>query len=263
MDYKKFLKLSFDFLMKNKPKEMTSEELYRYLQGRNQEDITLRDVLKQLCITSQNYRGFKNYIGYFTRNTETIEKALFNFDIRRSLEEYKSSEELYQGFIKAGCSMRKSQHSWKLYSKRIYNGMIWLSDFDTMENFIEFMGLYDGMEIEFVHSISKGKDRFLPFTLACDFIKELGFKHYSKPDVYILKTMNLLECLEKEQSLNIPFLNEYSAFFKMKEIAEENEVTEYFIDKMIWTICSGEFEGTNYPKNKLENQYYELLINNM
>lgn len=77
------------------------------------------------------------------------------------------------------------------------------------------------------------------FPLACDFLKELGFSEYGKPDVHlkdIFKALNLIDQNEKSATKL-----DYQTFKVIDRIAEENDTTAYSVDKIFWLIGSGNF----------------------
>jgi len=75
--------------------------------------------------------------------------------------------------------------------------------------------------------------------LACDFLKELGYRNYGKPDIHIKEIF-------KETGLNNKGATDYQTLKAVIRIAESNtaksnEVTPYNVDKLFWLIGSGYF----------------------
>lgn len=72
------------------------------------------------------------------------------------------------------------------------------------------------------------------YTLACDFIKELGYDQYGKPDVHV-RTILVAAGLLK------PLDSEFKCQKVITEIADAAGHTPYYVDKVIWLIGSGNF----------------------
>ena len=62
------------------------------------------------------------------------------------------------------------------------------------------------------------------FALACDFLKELGFTSYSKPDVHIKDVFS---------ALDLSGTDNLSVFEAVDRMATDNGETPYKIDKVI------------------------------
>lgn len=261
MTNKDFYRGSYEFLLKHKPISMSMQQFESYLNGSDIKATSMSDVVNQLCSSLQNYQGMKNYIGFHTRNHQEIRKTLFNMDITKCTEVYKTGEDLYQAFIQNGCRMMNSQKSWYRYSKNIVNGLVWLSEFDDFLSFENYVQSYSGRELDLAYEIENLKDNFFGFALACDFFKEMGFYGFSKPDTHIIKVLNQKYNQEHGISSNIQMLNKYGCFVELKKIAKENNVTDYHLDKLIWTICSGEFHHPINYKFGSKRELYLNLIN--
>lgn len=72
------------------------------------------------------------------------------------------------------------------------------------------------------------------YPLACDFLKELGFVNYGKPDVHIINIFTDLGLCVKGSS-------PYEIQKIIVQIAEAKNVSPYNVDKLFWLIGSGKF----------------------
>ncbi|MHC1761326.1 MAG: hypothetical protein AB9917_17800 [Negativicutes bacterium] len=72
------------------------------------------------------------------------------------------------------------------------------------------------------------------YSLACDFLKELGFINYGKPDVHICQIFAGLGLCHKTAS-------PYEIQKIIGQIAEAKGVSPYNVDKLFWLIGSGDF----------------------
>lgn len=77
------------------------------------------------------------------------------------------------------------------------------------------------------------------FSLACDFLKELGCVQYGKPDTHIKDIfieLGLLTGASKYSSKA-----DYLALKIIDDLAALNGVTSYAVDKILWLVCSGNY----------------------
>ena len=81
--------------------------------------------------------------------------------------------------------------------------------------------------------MSKEIDGF-GFALGCDFLKELGFLNFAKPDVHV-------KAITKGLKLSIETANDYAVFKDVVRIAAHCDKTPYDVDKLFWLVGSGRF----------------------
>lgn len=93
----------------------------------------------------------------------------------------------------------------------------------------------------------------LGFPLACDFLKEIGFLNYGKPDVhlkYIFKELNLIDPTE-----NTTIKQDYQTLKLMDRIALDNKITTFEVDKIFWLIGSGNFYLSNVKIGRNRDEF--------
>ena len=85
--------------------------------------------------------------------------------------------------------------------------------------------------------------RGMGFALVCDMLKEMGYVDYPKPDVHIIDIC---------EALGLSSRNQYDCFETICQMATDNDVTPYRVDKILWLICSGRFymDGMNIGRHK-------------
>ena len=77
------------------------------------------------------------------------------------------------------------------------------------------------------------------FALTCDFLKELGFTNYGKPDVHIKDILEAYGFISEKAS-------DYAILKTMINISNDANVSCYDFDKVLWLIGSGRFY--NHPE---------------
>lgn len=81
------------------------------------------------------------------------------------------------------------------------------------------------------------------FALACDFLKELGYKNFSKPDVHVKDIFGGIGLCPLGAS-------DYEVFKAVARVARNVDVTPYNVDKLFWLIGSGYFYDDESIGNK-------------
>jgi thermostable 8-oxoguanine DNA glycosylase len=72
------------------------------------------------------------------------------------------------------------------------------------------------------------------FALACDFLKELGYVNFAKPDVHLRDIFIGLKLCPANA-------DDYEIFKAVVRVAKNAQVTPYNVDKLFWLIGSGDF----------------------
>lgn len=232
MTPKEFYNKCYKYLLQIKPKEIT--DLDKYFIGENINCKTLNEIFKCLTASARNYQSAPNVIQYEKRKKE-IDEILYDYDFNKILKNY-DYDKLFICFkIRFNIATKDSpNNTWRRWSKSIIDSAKFISNFKNISEFNEFVNC-------FVHNVFTRvalpmlidkEISGIGFALACDFIKELGYVEYCKPDVHIIEVLNHFDSVIYDQ---------YGAFKRFIEIALEADVTSYKLDKIVWLICSGNF----------------------
>lgn len=89
------------------------------------------------------------------------------------------------------------------------------------------------------------------FALACDFLKEIGFFNFGKPDVHL---KNIFYSLILTSSTN-----DYAVFKAIFRIANNVGVTSYKVDKLFWLIGSGNFYLDDIKVGNHRNEFISFV----
>jgi hypothetical protein len=90
------------------------------------------------------------------------------------------------------------------------------------------------------------------FALACDFLKEIGFMEYGKPDVWLRKIFVSLELCPPEATDN-------ELLKAIIRVAQNSGVTPYKVDKVFWLIGSGNFYMESKKTRRNADRFIELV----
>lgn len=92
----------------------------------------------------------------------------------------------------------------------------------------------------------------LGFVLCCDFLKELGYHDYCKPDGHMIEVFNKTGLCKD---------NAYDVFKCIVKAAREENMTPYKLDKIVWLICSGLYYKDNIITKSYKKELIEFLKN--
>ena len=95
------------------------------------------------------------------------------------------------------------------------------------------------------------------FPLACDFLKEIGFMDFGKPDVHlkeIFKALDLIDTNEKSTDKQ-----DYQTFKMIDKIARDNGITPFEVDKIFWLIGSANFHRDNIKINSNRKEFIDKV----
>ena len=259
-DCKKIYDISHNFLLEKLPSEINANELdERYFNPKLNYN-TLQDLFDRLIDSAQNYQGMPNFIRYNTRK-ERIKQLLFNYDLLKISELL--PEDLYYLFKKEFKVQRSAknikQDSWYKWSKSVIDSAKFLTSFKDTKDFKEFIGLFQ-YNIETKTALPlliSTKISGIGFPLACDFLKEIGYTDYPKPDVHIKDIIHVLLKLNSEEPIS-----NILAFETIIDIASKCKITPYKLDKILWLICTGNFyNNPNIKPKSHKKEFLEVLKN--
>lgn len=125
-----------------------------------------------------------------------------------------------------------SRNYWTLFYKGSLSVARYLNQFDTFGDFLTFVNDFDAKaSTRPALPLLLEKEIFgFGFALACNFLMEIGFANFCKPDVHLLDIFSGLGLAER---------SELNVFRIVSLMAEENGQTPFAVDKVFWLIGSG------------------------
>lgn len=226
---------------------VTRAELELHLRAEYEKPNDLKIIYRKLCESAQNKQMSSKVIGSSIGGVENLGKVLFDFNPYKVAQEYKITEahRLLSEIkirLKPNGQVRTTARSlWPQFCQSVIESAHFLKSFETADKFYEWA--------DFFANDTKAKPALplmisieisgIGFPLACDFLKELGFVEYGKPDVHlkdIFKALNIIDPNEKSV-----IKQDYATLKVIDRIAKENKETPYAVDKVFWLIGSGNF----------------------
>ncbi|OHB66105.1 MAG: hypothetical protein A2Y76_03545 [Planctomycetes bacterium RBG_13_60_9] len=89
------------------------------------------------------------------------------------------------------------------------------------------------------------------FALACDFLKEIGFSNYSKPDTHLLDIFTGLGLSDRDP---------LSVFRAVTEMSVDVQETPYAVDKVFWLIGSGNLYNHARTFHTDKDEYVRMAL---
>jgi len=209
--------------------------LERHLKDKSKFD-DISDANRRLIESLQNRDRMSNTIKFKKREKE-FKKILFGYDPTEILNAYKNADELLEKF-RDKFNLQNAQgkrNLWRQYSEGIISGskfMVSFKDKDDFDRFIKTFARNKYTKAALPMLLGKEIKGF-GFALACDFLKELGYREYPKPDVHLKKIFNSLGLSSSDKPYEV-----YKSIIEMSEAVGKNA---YTVDKIFWLIDSGYF----------------------
>ena len=142
-----------------------------------------------------------------------------------------------EGRLKPTGKIRRTSRSiWPHYCQTILSAAQFMVQFPTVDDFYQWVDFFDHDDrarAALPLLLDREIDGF-GFALACDFLKELGYINFAKPDVHLRDIfVGLKLCSEKA--------DDYEVFKAVVRVAKNAGVTPYNADKLFWLVGSGYF----------------------
>lgn len=123
---------------------------------------------------------------------------------------------------------------WRIYAKAAVSACEFINKFESADDLNKFvMGFTSNAFSSADLPVMLEKEIFgLGFLLACDFLKDLGYTGYPKPDVHIKDILCAFDLCDD---------NDYAAYKAVIEMANVVDKMPYKADKILWLIGSGNY----------------------
>lgn len=237
-----------EYLLEITPPELQGNEVQKYFNVKKTFE-TKNELLYGLLGSLQNSQMMPNVIGLWNdARKDFFEQIFYHYDVEKILQQY-NSDSLFEKFCDTFTVKNTNSKSnlWKRYSKSVISAAKFINQFKSAEDFDNFISSfsYNSLSSAALPLILEKEVFGLGFPLACDFLKELGYDQYPKPDIHIKEIFYAFGFCEN---------SDYEAYKAVIEMAHVCNDTPYNIDKVFWLIGSGRFYLHNIEigRNKKE-----------
>jgi len=198
---------------------------------------TKNDILRGLLGSLQNRQMQANVIGLSSPHRVGIYKEIFfDYDSNLILKTYKTDAALFERFDSVFTigNRDSKNNSFRKYAKSVRSACLFMERFESADDFTEFAERFSYNELSSaaLPLVIEKEIYGLGFPLACDWLKELGFSEYPKPDVHINEIFYAIGLSEK---------NDYSSYKAVIEMAKATGDTAFNVDRTFWLIASGRY----------------------
>lgn len=221
-------------------------EHYLSLPDKSQIPVSLNELYQRLLASAQNANMKAGVIGGSIGGVEKLAIVLFDFNPKKVIDAYGINSNLVlstiEGKLKPAGKIRKTPRSiWPKYCETILSAARFFMQFAGGSEFYAWANHFyqDKRSIAALPMILAEEINGIGYPLACDFLKELGFVNYGKPDVHVIEIFEGLGLCNKGVS-------PYEIQKTIVQMSEEKCVSAYNVDKLFWLIGSGKFY--NHPE---------------
>ncbi|MGA2220761.1 MAG: hypothetical protein ABSH21_03115 [Verrucomicrobiia bacterium] len=251
---KKIYATARQFLVERIPSTDAEKILSSYLElpDQSREPVGIDELFRRLLESAQNANMKAGVIGESIGGFNNLGKALYSFNLKKTLEDFEAAPDVLLDHIVKQLNprgkIRKEPRSiWPKYCKTILSAAAFFNQFSSGEEFYEWANsLYSNKRsMPALPLILAEEIEGIGYPLACDFLKELGFIEYGKPDVHVIEIFVGIGLCQAKPS-------PYQVQKVISKIAEAADVSSYNVDKLFWLIGSGKF----YMHKKLGKNGY-------
>jgi len=249
---KKLYKAAYDFMKNEIGQETLEDKLNHYRQYKAE---TMQDVFWHLVYSLTNKVGMRATIG----DIDNLNAHLFCFDPHQTRAHYQDDWETLFKNVKndytppGPMNINNKSSYWVLFCKGILSGAAFLSEFESINAFDEFVNSFTLNDISTaaLPILIEQEVYGMGFPLACDFLKEIGYNNYAKPDTH---TITILFETGAAKSRDI-----YEVFKTMVRMARVNKESPAVIDYLLWLIGSGKYVEENEKITRQKAAFIRLI----
>lgn len=243
---------AYDFLKSKVDESVLKKQLEYY---HTYKPNSLKEVFKRMIVSLNNKQGYMNFIADVDEMTE----ILLNFESIKVYEKYDSNwQMLFVDFQKRfgqnyKMDINNKRNSWVMYSKGVLSCSKFMSNFNSFEEFDQFVKSFFHNEFTIASlPMLLEKEIFgFGFPLACDFLKELGYVQYGKPDVHLKDIFVELRIVDSS--------DDYEVFKKIVKIGLIVKQDPVIVDKIFWLIGSGNFHESNIKIARQKSEFISYM----
>lgn len=222
---------------------VTSNLIEKYLNPLtiNPKPTSKQGIYRRLLESAQNANMKAGVIGKSIGGVEKLSVVLESFTPQSVLDKYNDHwEAVLDDIVKQlkprGEIRRTPRSIWPHYCQTILSAANFIEQFASTDDFfswVDFFDKDDRARASLPMLLSREIEGF-GFALSCDFLKELGYVNFPKPDVHLRDIFTALNLCPSKA-------DDYQLFKAIIRLAGNADVSAYNADKVFWLIGSGNF----------------------
>ena len=245
---RKAYQLAKDYLPAQSIEGVTASLIEKYLNP-----LTLKPkptskegIYQRILQSAQNANMKEGVIGRAIGGVEKLAPVLEGFNPRAVMDKYGDDrkavlDEIEQRLAPRGKVRRTPRSIWPQYCRTILSAASFIEQFSSASDFfswVDFFDRDDRARASLPTLLSQEIEGF-GFALSCDFLKEMGYVNFPKPDVWLRRIFTALGlCQDKPK--------DYQLFKAVIRVADHAGVSPYNADKAFWLIGSGYFYNDHH-----------------
>lgn len=249
---KKVYLLAKEYWPSRKITGVTAALVEKYLNplSLNPKPTTKEAIYQRILESAQNANMKAGVIGRSIGGVEKLSPILESFNTKAVLDKYASGyetilDDIVEQLKPNGEVRRTSRSIWPQYCKTILSAANFIEQFSSASDFFGWVDFFDKDErarAGLPLLLSREIEGF-GFALSCDFLKEMGYVNFPKPDVHLRDIFTALSlCPDKS--------DDYQLFKAVIRLARHAGVSPYNADKAFWLIGSGNFYADPHLGNE-------------
>ncbi len=202
---------------------------------------SMNGIYQGILESAQNANMKASVIGKAIGGVERLSGVLDRFNPRTVVTRYDGDwesvlDEIVKKLNPRGQIRRTPQSIWPKYCKTILSAANFLQQFSSPTDFFNWVDFFDQDDRTRVclPMLLSTEIESVGFALSCDFLKNMGYVNFPKPDVHLRDIFTALELCK-------PKATDYQLFKAVTRVAIHAGVSPYNADKVFWLIGSGNF----------------------
>jgi len=225
---------------------VNSELIEKYLTPEEQYDRpnSMPIIFERFLVSAQNANMKSGVIGGAIGGINNLSSVLHGFNHQKVLDVYlHDSVKLLDEIVsQLNIKVRRTNKSiWPKYCKTILSVANFLNNFKSAkELYVWFDAFNNNYIVRPALPMLLSKEIYgFGFALSCDFVKELGYVNFPKPDIHLKDIFVALKLCPEDA-------DDYALFKSIIRVAKNSNVSPYTADKIFWLIGSGKFYNDSH-----------------
>lgn len=228
----------------------------------NPKPTSKEGIYQRILESAQNAHMKAGVIGRAIGGVGRLSHVLEDFIPKAVLNKYGTGweailDDIVEQLHPRGKIRRTPRGIWPHYCQTILSAANFVEQFASADDFFSWVDFFDrddraraSLPMLLSHEIEG-----LGFALSCDFLKELGYVNFPKPDVHLRDIFTALRLCQNKS-------DDYLLFKSIIRVAGHANVSAYDADKVFWLIGSGDFYddsqiGTNGRIGSRKQEFIE------
>jgi len=244
---------------------VTNDDLNEHLKVGFEKPNDINIIYYRLCESAQNKQMSNKVIGKAIGGVDKLSKVLSDFNPKQVALDYAKTDRLklldkiIEELKPQGQIRTTNKSLWPQFCQSVIDSAHFLNEFEKAGDFYRWADFFanDSRAKPALPLMISIEITGIGFPLACDFLKELGYVQYGKPDVHLKEIFRELGIIDPaEKSIN---KQDYLTLKAIDRISKANGVTPYSVDKVFWLIGSGNFYITNKNIGRQKKNFIEMI----